>query len=216
LVALVSRLPGPSPFFTVDKLAYLVWIPLVITAGPAFAAWMRARGTVARTALALLLFVPVNGLALASRALDPHNAARIPFELAGFRWLRNETPANAVLLVQAGDWESAGIAERDQFWSEGHPAVQLGYDLREIEARKDLVHRFFATGRLNDADFARLAALHRPVHAVWADFHAPLWRWTPGTIARGIAPPGPKPAFDPALPVVFESPELEIRRIPLP
>ena len=30
IVAMFSRLPGPSPFFTVDKLAYLVWIPLAL------------------------------------------------------------------------------------------------------------------------------------------------------------------------------------------
>jgi hypothetical protein len=215
-VAIVSRLPGPSPFFTVDKLAYLVWIPLVIAGGPAFARWMRERGAAARVLIALLCFVPVNGLALASRALDPHNAAAVPWDLPGFAWLREQAPKDAVLLVQPGDWESMGFGQRDQYYSEGHPTVQLGYDLHEYEARKELATRFFATGHLVDADRARLARLGRPVYAVWADFRAPLWRWTPGTIARGIAPPGPKPAFDPALPVVFTSPELEIRRIPLP
>ena len=216
LVALVSRLPGPSPFFTVDKLAYLVWIPLALTAGPSFASWMRGRPPAARLLLALALFLPVNGLALASRAFDPHNTATLPFDLPGFAWVRSETPKDAVLLVQPGDWESAGFGERDQYYSLGHPAIQLGYDQAEIAARDELTRRLFTTGRLTDEDRARLAALHRPVFAVWADFRDPMWRWTPGTIARGIAPPGPKPAFDPAFPVVFESRELEVRSIPLP
>jgi hypothetical protein len=215
VVAILSRLPGPLPFFTVDKLSYLVWIPLALTAGPAFAAWMRARRPAARVILALLLFAPVNGLALASAALDPHNGAPVPFDLPGFAWLRAHTPEDAVLLVQPGDWESSGFAERDQYWSVGHAAEQLGYDEREIAARAELARRFFATGRLSDADVARLARLGRPVYAVWADFRDPMWRWTPGKIAREFAPAGPKPPFDPALPVVFSSRELEVRRIPL-
>jgi len=215
VVAAVSRLPGPSPFFTVDKLSYLVWIPLVLTAGPSFAAWMRSRGRFARIAIALLLFAPVNGLALASRALDPHNLAEMPFELPGFAWLRTQAPGDAVLLVQEGDWESSGFGERDQYYSLGHPAAQLGYDQKEIAARAALTQRLFTTGGLSGEDRARLAALHRPVFAVWVDFKEPMWRWTPGTMARALAPAGPKPSFDPGLPIVFASPELEVRRVPL-
>lgn len=216
VVALVSRLPGPTAFFTVDKLSYLVWIPLALTAGPAFASWMRARNTATRIALALLLFVPVNGLALASRVVDPHNSARMPFDLPGFVYLREKTPKDAVLLVQLGDWESAGFGERDQYTSRGHPAVQFGYDEKEIEAREDLERRLFATGRLESRDFARLAGLGRPVYVVWADFRQPMWARTPGTIARAQAPASPRPAFDPSLPLLFTSPELEVRRVPLP
>jgi len=215
-VALASRLPGPSPFFTVDKLSYLVWIPLAIAAGPAFAAWMNPRRPAVRVLLALLLFLPVNGLVFVSRIADPHNSARMPFDLPGFRFLREETPRDAVLLVQLGDWESAGFGERDQYFSYGHAAAQLGYDQAEIAARTDLEQRLFTTGRLTDADRARLQRLGRPVYVVWADFRDPMWRWTPGTMARLAAPAGPKPPFDPAFPVVFESRELEVRRIPLP
>lgn len=213
-VALVSRLPGPSPFFTVDKLAYLVWIPLAITAGPAFASWMSARPLTARIALAALLFLPVNGFALASRALDPHNGARQPFALAGFAWIREHTPKDAVLLVQKGDWESAGFGERDQYFSLGHPALQLGYDLGEIEARSELSDRLFSTGRLLSPDRERLAALERPVYIVWVDFRSPRWNLTLGALARVLAPAGPKPAFDSDLPVVFRSPEIEVRAVP--
>jgi hypothetical protein len=214
-VALVGRLPGPSPFFTIDKLAYLVWIPLVIAAGPAFAGFMEARRPAVRVVLAILLFVPVNGLALASRVADPHNAARMPFDLPGFQYLRESTPRDAVLLVQLGDWESSGLAERDQYFSYGHPAAQLGYGRDEIAARADLEHRLFTTGRLTDADRARLRALGRPVYIVWADFRDPMWRWTLGVLARLQAPAGAKPPFDPAFPVRFTSRELEVREVPL-
>jgi hypothetical protein len=33
VIATVIRIPGPSSFFTVDKFAYFVWIPLALTAG---------------------------------------------------------------------------------------------------------------------------------------------------------------------------------------
>ncbi|MEP7027703.1 MAG: hypothetical protein ABI960_03830 [Candidatus Eisenbacteria bacterium] len=211
-VALVSRLPGPSGFFTVDKLAYLVWIPLVLAGGEAFAAWIGAWHWPQRVAIALLLFAPVNGLMIASRIADAHNGARQPFGLEGFRWIREHTPADAVLIVQAGDWESSGFADRDQYYSLGHAAIQLGYDLEEIHARADLTARLFATGQLNEADRLRLLALHRPVYVVWANFRDPMWRYTPGALARAVAPPGPRPAFDPAFQVVFRSPEIEVLR----
>lgn len=215
-VALVSRLPGGSPFFTVDKLSYLVWIPLTLVAGPAFASFMETRSTPARIAIALLLFVPVNGLALVSRIADPHNRAQQPFGLAGFAYLRERTQLDAVLLVQLGDWESSGFGKRDQYYSLGSGATQLGYDLNEIAARAELEEHLFRAGTLRPEDRARLAGLHRPVYIVWADFRDPMWRYTPGTIARREAPPGPKPTFDPGLPVVFDSPELEVRAVPLP
>jgi hypothetical protein len=192
-----------------------VWIPLAIAAGPAFAEFMNARRPVMRALLAVLLFLPVNGLVFASRMADPHNAARMPFDLPGFKFLREQTPRDAVLLVQRGDWESSGFAERDQYFSYGHPAVQLGYDLDEIAARDDLERRLFATGRLTDADRTRLAALGRPVYLVWADFRDPMWRWTPGVLARFQAPAGAKPPFDPGLPVRFTSRALEVREVPL-
>jgi hypothetical protein len=166
--------------------------------------------------VALLVFLPVNGLALASRVFDPHNGVRQPFGLAGFAWLRAHAPKDAVLLVQHGDWESAGLAERDQYFSYGHPAAQLGYDRAEIDARSALEARLFATGHLAPEDRARLAALRRPVYVVWVDFADPRFRLTPGTMARAIAPAGPRPAFDADLPVVFRSPEIEVRSVPLP
>jgi hypothetical protein len=46
----------------------------------------------------------------------------MPFDLPGFARPRTQTPRNAVLLVQEGDWESMGFGERDQYYSLGHPA----------------------------------------------------------------------------------------------
>jgi len=204
-VALVVRLPGPSPFFTVDKFAYLVWIPLAITAGPAFAAFLAARSRPVASALVLLLFLPVNGLVLATRIADPHNHVRQPWDRTVYTWLKAHTPANSVLLTPAADWETAQFAGRDQYYSLGHPTVQLGYDLAEIHARAALVDRLFATGTMTTADRARLAALHRPVYIVWTDFREPQWLTTPAALARKGLTLGDQPQFDPSFQPLFRA-----------
>ena len=218
VVALVVRLPGPSAFFTVDKFAYLVWIPLAITAGPAFAQFLSSRSRPAAAAIALLLFLPVNGLVFATRAADPHNHIRQPWDRATYAWLRAHTPANAVMLTPAADWETAQFAGRDQYFSLGHANVQLAYDLAEIAARSDLVDRLFRTGTLSAGDRARLGALGRPVYIVWTDFREPLWLTTPGTIARAGVALASRPAFDASLPLLFEADGQEVRALgpPIP
>src|SRR5207344_2682125 len=110
------------------------------------------------------------GLVFATHLADPHNHVRQPWDRASYRWLKEHTPANAVLLTPAADWESAQFADRDQYFSLGHANVQLGYDLGEIAARAALVDRVFRTGTLSAGDRARLGALGRPVYVVWTDF----------------------------------------------
>jgi hypothetical protein len=212
-VALLVRLPGPSAFFTVDKFAYLAWIPLAITAGPAFASFLSSRSRPAVAAIALLLFLPVNGLMFASRIADPQNHVRQPWDRTTYTWLKGNSPANAVLLTPAADWETAQFVGRDQYYSHGHPSVQLGYDLGEIAARSALVDRVFRTGTLSAEDRARLLALGRPVYIVWTDFREPLWRTTPGAITRNSVILGTRPAFDASLPLLFEADGQEVRAL---
>jgi len=213
-IAACVRLPGPSPFFTVDKFVYLVWIPLALTAGPAFAAWMSQRKAWARVALAAALFVPVNGLVFASRLADPHARVRQPWDRPVYAWLRAHTPRDAVLVTPAGDWETAQFAERDQYYSLGHATVQLGYPLAEITARAALVDHLFSRGTLTPAERARLSALGQPVYVVWTDFRSPVWQTTPGAIARAGLTLGPPPAFDPSLPLLFADDGQEVHGLP--
>jgi Domain of unknown function (DUF6798) len=213
VVALFIRLPGPSAFFTIDKFSYLVWIPLALTAGPSFASFLRSRSRGARFALAVLIFLPVNGLVFASRVADPHNHVRQPWGREVYGWIRSHTPRDAVLVTPRGDWETAQFTGRDQYFSVGHASAQLGYDLREIEARSGLVARLFASGSLSTSDRERLRALRRPVYVVWTDFRDSLWLTTPGALARHELPLGPRPAFDPSLPLLFAANGQEVRGI---
>jgi len=215
-IALFARLPGPSPFFTVDKFVYLVWIPLALTAGPTLAGFMRARSRVARVGLTLAMFLPVNGLMFASRIVDRHSGLTQPWNRPAYSWLRVHTPSDAVLLTPAGDWESGQFAQRDQYFSRGHPSAQFGYDRTEIAARAGLVERVFSSGHLAEADRARLAALHRPVYLVWTDFRAPVWQTTPGEAARDGLQLGPRPEFDVSVPLLFTGGEQEVRAVQLP
>ncbi len=195
-LAVVFRLPGPTPFFTVDKFSYLLWIPLAPLAGIELHRVLAARPVAMRAIVLLLLFLPVNGLALLSRAVDPHTAGRQPWNEAGYVWARANLPRDAVLVTPLGDWDTGGFVERDQYYTLDHAALQLGYPFEEIRARRKILLRVFAGEPLAGEDRRRLEALGRPVYALWTDFTDPRWAWTPGEGARGKetfvpAPPGP-------------------------
>jgi hypothetical protein len=193
-VAAVIRLPGPSPFFTVDKFAYLAWIPLALASGPAFARFVCARTVPVRFALVVLLFLPVNGLALASRVTDPRVSSRQPWDWPDFLWLRRTLPEDAVLLVPPRDIDLGVFAQRDQYDGIAGDAQLRGYAEAEIGARQALVAQVFAEGTLSEAQRRRLAALGRPVYAVWIEGSDPMWRDMPGQWSRESAPPAPLPA----------------------
>jgi hypothetical protein len=197
-LAAVFRLPGPSPFFTVDKFSYLLWIPLAAIAGPELHRILAARPVAWRAVVLLLLFLPVNGLALGSRALDPHTRGRQPWNEPGYVWARAHLPKDAVLVTPPGDWDTGGFAERDQYYTLDHAALQLGYPFEEIDARRRILLRVFSGQALEEADQRRLEALGRPVYAFWTDFADPRWAWTPGEGARvreTFVPPPPGAAL---------------------
>ena len=192
-VALAIRLPGPSPFFTVDKFSYLVWIPLALAAGGAFAQFLRARRPAVRVLLVVLLFAPVNGLALLARLADPGVTIRQPWQRADFRWMRAELPADAVLLVPPRDIDIGVFAQRGQYYGIDSDAQLRGYAPEDLAARRGLIERVFSKGVLSVEDARRLADLGRPVYAVWTDHAADFWRRTPGAWsdpAEGPPPPG--------------------------
>jgi hypothetical protein len=179
----VLRLPGPSGFFTVDKFSYLAWIPIVVVAGPELRKFWSRRSATARLAWALALFLPVNGLALASRAFDPHFAVRQPWARDEFVWMRSRLPADAVLLTPPRDVDIAVFAQRDQFYGLDADALLRGYPTAEMAARRQLVAHFFASDSLAPAEVAALRELHRPVYAVRTGYAAAFWRTTPGAWA---------------------------------
>jgi hypothetical protein len=201
-LALVIRLPGPETFFTVDKFSYLAWIPLALLAAPAASAALASRGQAARWALALALFVPVNGLALVSRAFDRQASLRQSWSLADHVWLRQHLPREAVLVTPPGDIDTGVFLGADQYFGLDVDAQLRGYARDEMGARRRLVERLFGEGVLGEGDAERLAALGRPVYAVWADRRDARLRDTPGAFARPDSAGGERPAWGTRFPVV--------------
>lgn len=176
--AMLIRLPGP-PYYTVDKFAFLAWIPRAITAGPALAERLRRFGLATGMAILLAIFLPVNGLAIAGRIGDPLAAARQPWDLPGYVWMRAHLPADAVLLLPYGDPDTGAFTGRDQYFVDEILASQFGYSTQEVAARRAIVDSFFASDSLTPAQFAHLRTLGRPVYAVWTDFADPRLAVTP-------------------------------------
>jgi hypothetical protein len=206
-LALVIRLPGP-PYYTVDKFAFLTWIPLALTAGSELSKRLARFGTPARAAILLALFLPVNGLMIAGRIGDPLRNARQPWDLPGYVWMRTHLPADAVLVLPYGDAETGNFVGRDQYFVDDVLASQYGYPDGEITARRTLIDGFFASDTLSAVQWARLRSLRRPVYAVWTDFSDPRLAATPRTAWRfmNATMPAQPLHWSSRYPLVFSSP----------
>lgn len=208
VMAFVIRTPGPTSFFTVDKFVYIVWIPLALTAAGQLRALLAGRRTGLRIATLLLLFVPVNGLALASHVFDPHARVRQPWDLPAFVWMRAHLPADAVVVVPYGDTGTGNLVGRDQYMSWDELGRILGYPPGELSARRAASEHLFMRDSLDADGEARLRALGRPVYAVWSRFDDPrldamrLTFWpAPGEQRL----PGRRPHWEGRYPIVFSS-----------
>jgi hypothetical protein len=207
-IATVIRIPGPSSFFTIDKFGYFVWIPLALTAGAGLERLLARRSAASRIAILVLIFVPVTGLALASRVFDPHAVVRQPWDMPGLVWMRAHLPADAVLVVPYGDPVTPNFVGRDQYTSEEQLGQQLGYPMLEITARHALCDRFFERDSLTPGDASRLRALGRPVYAVWTRFADPRLAVTRRTVSAGLAGlvvPDRRPHWEGRYPIVYAS-----------
>lgn len=204
-MGLIVRLPGPSAFFTVDKFAYLVWIPLAVTAGASFGDTLMRVSVSKRIVLLILLFVPVNGFALMSRITDPHAAAKQPWHLPAHVWMRRRLPRGAVLLTPPGDMNISVFARRAQYYGDAALGQLRGYPIDELHARRRLLERLYRRGDIDPAGFERLERLDRPVYAVWLDSASPIWNVVPGSRPSITYEAGRAPPWGDRLPTVFES-----------
>jgi len=204
-LATFIRLPGPSAFFTVDKFAYLVWIPLAVPAGGAFAKWIAGTSRVKGVAVAVLLLAPVSVFALFSRFGDPIADVRQPWGTPAHAWMREHLPQDAVLLVPRGDIDTGAFVGRDQYYGTEVVALQRGYQTAELDARRRIVLTLYDDGTIDPADIDHLEALGRPVYAVWPDYSGPEWPFTPGAFFRSKISLDPTPTWGNLFPVVFES-----------
>jgi hypothetical protein len=199
--ALVLRLPGDWAFFTVDKTSYLLWIPLALTGGGAFAAFLARRRSAARLVLAALLLLPATVLALGTRAGDPRRAWRQPWDRPALVQLRAALPGNALLVVPPGDIDTPVFLARDLFDTDKVDGFVRGYDPAELARRHALVDTLYRAGRLEPALARRLVATGRPVYAVWPDHERDWQPRTPGVRQRKFVTRGLLPAWAATLPV---------------
>jgi hypothetical protein len=207
-IANVIRLPGSSSFFTIDKFAYFVWIPLAITCAAELEQRLARFSRAARLAILVGIFLPVNGFALAGRVWDPLSSARQPWDMPGLVWMRANLPANSVLIVPYGDPVTGNYVGRDQYIMDEPLGLQLGYPAREIGERRELVERFFASDSLTAGEAGRLRSLGRPVYAVWTRFADSRLAVTPRTIRLsllGVTPTARRPRWEGRYPVVYAS-----------
>jgi hypothetical protein len=203
IVVALLRLPGEWPFYTVDKTSYLLWIPLALTGGGVFAAFLSARGRTTRLVLATLLLVPATGLMLGARFTETQRSWRQPFDLPAFVRLRAALPADAVLVTPPGDADPAVFLARDVWSTDRWDGTVRGYDPAVLAGRAAALDSLYRAGRLGPDAALRFEECDRPLFALWPDQAGARWpQQTPGAPRRSFVASGTVPAWGSALPTV--------------
>ncbi|HVP37843.1 MAG TPA: hypothetical protein VMS93_01550 [Candidatus Saccharimonadales bacterium] len=131
--------------------------------------WLPAQPAL-RVALLACVFVPTPAFQLGSllvshgrSAFEPLPPPPGPAQVRVYRWIRDHTPSDAVLLVRPGSVQAPVRAQRAQVWSQTAYAAAWHYPPAEMDARRRAVDAAFGAG-LGPAEQRFLAALHRPVY----------------------------------------------------
>jgi hypothetical protein len=164
------------------KLIYLLAFGLAPLVALAWNFWNRTLVTRLIFVLALAICLPTNALTSYCFVTKPPRENRDPTRLQLLKWIREQTPANAVL-VEYPWWEryqtsDAAFLYLDRYWFDiavyarrrqligyGAPMLeQWGY--RDIELRQVLAKKLTAGERLGPADISYLAQLGSPIIVV--------------------------------------------------
>jgi hypothetical protein len=183
--ALVVRLPGGNE----TKFVFEAFVPLAALAGAAWpaasSAWTRRLGRAGAAALFTIVFLVNPVLSVAGFALDPGARTRAelnprPGEETLYRWIREQTPAEAVFV---------DVAFRDLIMVKGQRRLYLGtfngpekaaFPLNELIRRRRLVADLYGREQAWDEHRAELLALDRPVYVLFRPEDSPARRpWLP-------------------------------------
>ncbi|MFH1143208.1 MAG: hypothetical protein V1774_01530 [Candidatus Eisenbacteria bacterium] len=153
------------------------------------AAWPRRVG---RVVWSVVLLSAILGPALLWLGHVAHSERPVaPGRQAAAAWLREESPADAVVIEPLGMQFLLNRAEREMLVSEPNFVVECGYPLQAMRERSALVKSLYTTGRLADDQRALLRELGRPIFAFYAPPPQGEGFDRPGDAARAPNVPAP-------------------------
>jgi hypothetical protein len=161
------------------KLVYLLAFGLAPLAAVAWNFWNRTLITRVIFILALVICVPTNMLTSYCFTVQPPRENRDPTRFRLLDWVREKTPANAIL-IEYPWWTKYQTSEAayfylDRFWFDigvyGNRRQLVGYTTpmleqwgyRDIGLRQELARKLISGEILAPADLSYLAALHAPI-----------------------------------------------------
>jgi hypothetical protein len=195
--ASLVKLPGANE----TKFVFEVFVPLAVLGAAAFPGvlmgWRARFGPIGGAALFTILFLVNPIVTLVGFAFDPagHTLPALhprPGEERLERWIRNETPKDAVL-VDANYRDLLMVkAERRVYLGSHEGPEKAAFPLGEIEQRRRLVHDLYEDGAHWAEHREELRELGRPIYVLFRPEDAPGREpWRP--LAR-----------DPAMTLVYE------------
>jgi hypothetical protein len=171
LVSLLMVLPGPNKY---GKPPFFVFYPLAVAGGWTlvdFATkgtpFFRKKSVVAL--IFVLLFLPVNLLALAAYFNTPADPGPSAWERSAVDWARTNTSRDAVF-IDSGDRVLMAIeGPRRYYFGVDAYAEQWGYDTAEMERRRRAVRNLYSLAPLEQPTLAALAEFETDVYIIVRD-----------------------------------------------
>jgi hypothetical protein len=164
------------------KLVYLLVLGLGPLVALAWGAWRQTRATQFIFVVALAVSVPTSALTIYSFMTRPPREKREPARIRLLQWIREQTPANAIL-VEYPYWlerhgSDAAYLYLDRYWFDiavyADRRQLIGYEMgmleqwgyRDIALRQTLAQKLTAGGPLDAADVSYLALFDAPIIVV--------------------------------------------------
>ncbi len=176
LLGIAARMP----FGNINKIVYLVLLPLVVLAGDGAPICFSLLGGRPRLRAVLIVLLTASGVATAALGLTGYirergNDAPVPLrdgrivltgaEREAYRWMREQTPRQSVF-INADRLDIPVLASRRQIYAPERYAEAWSYREDEIAWRRELVASVYGEATLSPEARKRLLAPGFPVYIV--------------------------------------------------
>jgi hypothetical protein len=168
VVSLLVVLPGPNKY---GKPPFFVFYPLAVAGGWTLVDLARKGKPIFRkksviALIYILLFVPVNLLALTAYFNTPPEAALSPWEREVVTWVRANTSRDAVFIDSGGRVFLLTEGPRRYYFGFDAYADQWGYDRTEMDRRKRVIENVYSASPLENSTLAAFAGIEPDVYII--------------------------------------------------
>jgi hypothetical protein len=178
--ALILGIFARMPLGNINKIVYLVLLPLVVLAGDGVPLLLPLFRRAPRLGAGLIIFLVASGFATVALGLSGYIRERgsdIPVRLKNgridltaaerdaYRWMREQTPRQSIF-INDSRLDIPVMASRRQIWAPNRYADAWGYRDDEIRWRREMIGSIYSEAALSREARNRLLAAGFPVYIV--------------------------------------------------